>query len=76
MVPTFREQVGISIDEVTTAHLIAYDVERDLMPLVFSHCDYSLAVGEGEKSSYNFQALERQIVDRFIAGKPLVAMKV
>ena len=66
----------VPMEEVTKAQLVAYDVERDLMPLVFAHCDYSLAVGEGTKITYNLQALERQIIDRFLVGKPHVDMKV
>ena len=64
------------MEEVTKSQLIAYDVERDLMPLVYAHCDYSLAVGEGTKISYNLQALERQIVDRFLVGRPNIDMQV
>lgn len=63
------------MEEVTRAHLIAYDVQRDLMPLVFAHCDYSLAVGEGTKITYNLPALERQLVDRLLVGKPHIDMK-
>lgn len=62
--------------DMTVAHLIAYDVERDLMPLIFAHCDYTLAVGEGTKITYNLLALERQIADRFIVGKPHIDMEV
>ena len=64
------------IDFVTRAHLVAYDVERDLMPLVLAHCDYSLSVGQGTNITYNLAALERQIVDRFVNGKAHVEMKV
>ena len=64
------------IDFVTRAHLVSYDVERDLMPLVLAHCDYSLSVGRGTNITYNLAALERQIVDRFVNGKAHVEMKV
>ena len=66
----------MSTDDVTLAHLVAYDVERDLMPLVLAHCDYSLAVGERTEISYNLPALEKQIIDRFVAGRPHIDMKV
>ena len=66
----------MSTDDVTSAHLVAYDVERDLMPLVLAHCDYSLAVGQGTEISYNLPALEKQIVDRFVVGRPHIDMKV
>jgi hypothetical protein len=80
---TYRRIAGIKgeaervpMEEVTKSQLIAYDVERDLMPLVYAHCDYSLAVGEGTKIAYNLPALERQIVDRFLVGRPLIDMQV
>ncbi|XP_062507501.1 E3 ubiquitin-protein ligase rnf213-alpha-like isoform X2 [Corticium candelabrum] len=71
-----REAERVSMADMTVAHLIAYDVERDLMPLIFAHCDYTLAVGEGTKITYNLLALERQIADRFIVGKPHIDMEV
>ena len=71
-----REPNRVSTDDVTPAHLVAYDVERDLMPLVLAHCDYSLAVGQGTEISYNLPALEKQIVDRFVVGRPHIHMKV
>ena len=66
----------MTIDHITRAHLVAYDVQRELMPLVLAHCDYSLSVGEGTNITYNLPALERQISDRFITGKAHVEMKV
>ena len=71
-----REPDRVPIDFVTRAHLVAYEVERDLMPLVLAHCDYSLSVGQGTNITYNLAALERQIVDRFVNGKAYVEMKV
>ena len=71
-----REPERVPIDFVTRSHLVAYDVERDLMPLVLAHCDYSLSVGQGTNITYNLAALERQIVDRFVNGKAHVEMKV
>ena len=64
------------IEFVTRAHLVAYDVERDLMPLVLAYCDYSLSVGQGTNITYNLAALERQIIARFVNGKAHVEMKV
>ena len=64
------------MDEVTTSTLIAYDFDRDLYPLILAHCDYSLEVGKGMDVRYNYHSLERQIVDRFVIGRPLVVFKV
>ena len=51
-------------------HLLTY--EQQLPSLVLSHCHYSLAVGRGQDISYDLPALEKQLLDRFIHGKPLI----
>jgi hypothetical protein len=69
------EPQRVNIDHLTRDHLVAYDVQRDLLPVVLAHCDYSLSFGEGTKITYNLPALERQIINRFIIGKAIVEMK-
>ncbi|XP_046861643.1 E3 ubiquitin-protein ligase RNF213-like [Xenia sp. Carnegie-2017] len=64
---------------VTKGHLVAYDPERDFLPMVLAHCDYSLKVGEGGEETvvkFNWKSLERQLVDRFIRGKPRITSLV
>jgi hypothetical protein len=60
----------IPLSNVTKAHLVAYDPEKDLLPMIYAHCDYSLKVGEGTTIDFNWKCLERQLVDRFIRGRP------
>ncbi|CAB4012406.1 Hypothetical predicted protein [Paramuricea clavata] len=60
----------ISLASITKAHLVAYDPEKDFLPMVLVHCDYSLRVGEGTTVEFNWKCLERQLVDRFIRGRP------
>ncbi|XP_077981789.1 E3 ubiquitin-protein ligase RNF213-like [Glandiceps talaboti] len=69
-----NESEKINVTDVTLAHLIAYNPVDDLEPLVASHCDYSLEIGahKGTQQDYDFPALERQIITRFIQGKPLI----
>ena len=62
--------------EVTISQLLAYDIDRDLMPMVLSNCSYSLEIGKGTIVSYNWMGLERQIVDRLFVGRPFVDFKV
>ncbi|XP_070580810.1 E3 ubiquitin-protein ligase rnf213-alpha-like [Ptychodera flava] len=62
--------------DLTTADLIAYDPEKDLLPMVLSHCNYSLEVGRGTLVEYDLPALERQVEDRFINGKAKIVRKV
>ena len=49
---------------------MAYDPDKDFLPMIFAHCDYSLKVGEGTAIDFNWKCLERQLVDRFIRGRP------
>ena len=60
----------IPLANVTKAHLVAYDPDKDFLPMIFAHCDYSLKVGEGTTIDFNWKCLERQVVDRFIRGRP------
>eukprot|EP00118_Oscarella_pearsei_P021368 m.239300 g.239300 ORF g.239300 m.239300 type:complete len:5831 (+) comp40181_c2_seq5:266-17758(+) len=67
-----KAESKVPMNEVTQAQLIYYDVDRDLLPLVLAHCRYSLEVGKGTDITYDFAALERQLVDRFLSGKPQI----
>ena len=58
------------------SHLIAYDPERDLLPLILAHCNYSLEVGKETLVHYDWAALERQLIDRLLRGRPFVEFKV
>jgi hypothetical protein len=49
---------------------VGYDPEKDFLPMILAHCDYSLKVGEGTMVQFNWKCLERQLVDRFIRGRP------
>ena len=62
--------------EVTISHLIAYDPEKDLLPLILAHCNYSLEVGKETSVQYDWAALERQLIDRILRGKPFVDFRV
>ena len=66
----------VSSASVTMSHLIAYDPERDLLPLILAHCNYDLEVGQETLVHYDWTALERQLIDRFLRGRPFVEFKV
>jgi len=54
---------------VTHAHLISYDPERDILPLVLANCQYTFELGKGTKIEYDFVGLERQLMDKFLFAK-------
>ncbi|XP_053396339.1 E3 ubiquitin-protein ligase rnf213-alpha-like isoform X2 [Mercenaria mercenaria] len=55
--------------EVTSAHLISYDPQQDILPLVLANCQYSFEMGKGTKIEYDFAGLERQLMDKFLFSK-------
>ncbi|XP_060597666.1 E3 ubiquitin-protein ligase rnf213-alpha-like [Ruditapes philippinarum] len=61
--------VKVRPKEITSADLISYDEEHDLIPLVLANCQYTFMMGEGNKIDYDFKGLERQIMDRFLFSK-------
>lgn len=58
------------------SQLVAYDSEKDLLPVMLANCSYSLEVGKETSSQYNWEALQKQIIDRFIRGRPTVEFQV
>lgn len=66
----------VSLSEVSASQLIAYDAEKDLLPVMLANCFYSLEVGKETLVQYNWEALEKQIIDRFIRGRPNVEFEV
>ena len=72
--PTYSKSLWqehkVPITHIHGCHLLTY--EQQLPSLVLSHCHYSLAVGRGQDISYDLPALEKQLLDRFIHGKPLI----
>ncbi|KAL5484087.1 hypothetical protein EMCRGX_G020532 [Ephydatia muelleri] len=52
------------------------DYEHQLIPIVLSLCHYSLTYGKGQQIKYNFPALEKHILDRFIYGKPHIMLEI
>ena len=44
--------------------------------MLYAHCSYSLEMEKGTVVHYNFRALERQLVNTFISGKPELHVEV
>ena len=66
----FISSPDIPLANITKAHLVAYDPDKDFLPMILANCDYSLKIGEGTIVEFNWKCLERQLVDRFIRGRP------
>ncbi|KAH3784679.1 hypothetical protein DPMN_162643 [Dreissena polymorpha] len=61
--------------DIAAAHLISYDEDNDLMPLVLANCHYAFEVGVGTQIEYDLVGLERQVMDRCLFSKSLIDLK-
>ncbi|XP_050764641.1 E3 ubiquitin-protein ligase RNF213 [Gymnogyps californianus] len=64
----------ISPSEVADLHLISYEVERDLIPLILSNCQYSMEKGGETLQDFDLERIQQQVVSKFLQGKPLITL--
>ncbi|XP_042360235.1 E3 ubiquitin-protein ligase rnf213-alpha [Plectropomus leopardus] len=64
----------VSPADLTDLHVIRYELERDLMPLVLSNTQYSIERGQETLHEYDLPKIQQQIVSRFLLGKPLITL--
>ncbi|XP_069729030.1 E3 ubiquitin-protein ligase RNF213 [Phaenicophaeus curvirostris] len=62
----------ISPSEVADLHLISYDVEKDLIPLILSNCQYSMEKGGEMLQDFDLEKIQQQLISKFLQGKPLI----
>ena len=60
----------VPLSKIQQCQMISF--EHQLSHVIFSHCKYSLKAGRGADVSYDFVALEKHVLDRFVRGKPLI----
>ncbi|XP_062447391.1 E3 ubiquitin-protein ligase RNF213 isoform X2 [Rhea pennata] len=65
----------ISPSEVADLHLISYEVERDLIPLILSNCQYSMEKGRETLQDFDLERIQQQVISKFLQGKPLITLK-
>lgn len=66
-----REYI-VPLERISETQLVLCHPERELLPLVLSHCHYTLKKGGETDSSYDLPAIQMQLVRRYLAGKPLI----
>ncbi|TNN72678.1 E3 ubiquitin-protein ligase rnf213-alpha [Liparis tanakae] len=64
----------VSPADLTDLHVIRYELERDMMPLVVSNTQYSIERGQETLHEYDLPKIQQQIVSRFLQGKPLITL--
>uniref|UniRef100_A0A8C6FXI7 E3 ubiquitin-protein ligase RNF213 n=1 Tax=Moschus moschiferus TaxID=68415 RepID=A0A8C6FXI7_MOSMO len=72
-----KEDNSYSIDasEIADLHVISYEVERDLIPLILSNCQYHVEQGGETLQEFDLEKIQRQIISRFLQGKPRLTLK-
>ncbi|XP_042303497.1 LOW QUALITY PROTEIN: E3 ubiquitin-protein ligase RNF213, partial [Sceloporus undulatus] len=65
---------SVSPVEVTDLHVITYEVERDLIPLILSNCQYSMEKGGEATQEFDLEKIQQQVTSRFLQGKPLITL--
>uniref|UniRef100_A0A8C3ET01 RING-type E3 ubiquitin transferase n=1 Tax=Corvus moneduloides TaxID=1196302 RepID=A0A8C3ET01_CORMO len=63
-----------SPSEVADLHLISYEVERDLIPLILSNCQYSMEKGGETLQDFDLERIQQQVISKFLQGKPLITL--
>lgn len=66
----------MSPSELTDLHVIRYELERDLMPLILANTQYSIEKGKETLHEYDLPKIQQQIMARFFLGKPLINLNV
>ena len=62
--------LSVPITHIHRCHLLDY--EDQIVSVVMSHCLYPLKIGEAYSVQYDYQAIEKHILDKFIYGKPRI----
>ncbi|KAM9281709.1 E3 ubiquitin-protein ligase RNF213 isoform 3-T4 [Morus bassanus] len=64
----------ISPSEVADLHVISYEAERDLIPLILSNCQYSMEKGGETLQDFDLERIQQQVISKFLQGKPLITL--
>ncbi|KAL1780092.1 E3 ubiquitin-protein ligase RNF213 isoform X1 [Sigmodon hispidus] len=65
---------SVDTSEVTDLHVISYEVEQDLNPLILSNCQYQVQQGGETSQEFDLEKIQRQISSRFLQGKPKLTL--
>jgi hypothetical protein len=59
--------------DITSAHVISFEAQTDLLPVVIANSSVGKTVSEDE--IYDFEKIEKMIIERFISTKSRVNKK-
>ncbi len=60
----------IPLSSLATIHLVTFELDTDLLPLVLANKSYIVKANQGTTHTFNLMALQRQIEERFVRGRP------
>nr|DBA30609.1 TPA: hypothetical protein GDO54_006568 [Pyxicephalus adspersus] len=69
-----EQKYFIKASEVMDLHVISYELEKDLVPIVLSNCQYSLESGKETLQEFDFPRIQDQLITRLFQGKPWITM--
>ncbi|XP_073477176.1 E3 ubiquitin-protein ligase RNF213 isoform X2 [Aquarana catesbeiana] len=69
-----EQKYSIKASEVMDLHVISYELEKDLVPIILSNCQYSLESGKETLQEFDFPTIQHQLTTRLFQGKPLITM--
>lgn len=67
---------SVSLLKLKESEVINYSPDRDLLPLVYTNCDYSLEIGKSTKIEYNFDGIQKHLMERLCFGKPKIEIQM
>ncbi|XP_050390801.2 E3 ubiquitin-protein ligase RNF213 [Patella vulgata] len=66
----FEDVPVVEIKDISSYHLIAFHLEKDILPLVLSNCNYSFQLDKSEPEEiYDFGGFENQLKDTVFTRK-------
>uniref|UniRef100_A0A8C5RBG0 RING-type E3 ubiquitin transferase n=1 Tax=Leptobrachium leishanense TaxID=445787 RepID=A0A8C5RBG0_9ANUR len=74
MVNLTDKQFSVNASDVMDLHVITYEMERDIMPIVLASCQYSVESGQEATQEFDLPRIQHHIARRFLQGKPLISL--
>ena len=65
-----------SLSNIKDLDLVSYSADADLLPLVYTNCDYSLELGKGTKVEYNLEKIAQYLTDKLFYGKSMIRFEM
>jgi len=66
----------VSPADLCDLHVIHYDLDKDLLPLVLANTQYSIERGRETLHEYDLPKIQRQVLTHFLQGRPIVTLQV